>query len=291
VEDSHELDLTMLDRRDFSPIGYRRYNKKTDEEVKWDDIVRGYEYEKGEYVVIGDEDLKRANPELTRELSIARFVDASEIDPLLLEKSYYAVPQKKRAKGYALLRDTLLRTKTVGVGDLAIRTRQHIALVVARKDVLVVSLLRYPDELRDPADLGEAGLLAKTRVSPAELEMAERVVEGMKAKWDPGEYKDEYSDDLMELVQAKIKAGKTHEVAAPSRTRASSAKGNVIDLMPLLKRSLERARGDGRANGDGRARAAAPAAAAPKRAKPRPRATRQRASVRAHAARRRRASA
>lgn len=219
VEDSHELDLTLLDRRDFSPVGYRRYNKTTDKEVGWNDIVRGFEYEKGEYVVLGDEDLKRANPELTRELALARFVDASEIDPLLFEKSYYAVPQKKRAKGYALLRDTLLRTKTVGVGDLAIRTRQHIALVVARKDVLVVSLLRYPDELRDPADLGEAGLLAKTRVSPAELQMAERVVEGMKEKWDPSEYKDQYADDLMELVQAKIKAGKTHDITSPSRAR------------------------------------------------------------------------
>lgn len=296
VEQPHELDLTLLDRRDFSPVGYRRYNKATDEEVAWNDIVRGYEYEKGEYVVLGDEDLKRANPELTKELAIARFVEAKEIDPLLLDRSYYALPQKKRAKGYVLLRDTLARTETVAVGELALRTRQHIAIVAAKGDVLVVSMLRYPDEVRDPKELEDAALLTKTRVSAAELQMAERVVAGMKERWNAKDYVDQFADDLMEVIQAKIDAGKTHEITAPARAKRERESGKVIDLMPLLKRSLERARGDGRARGeaseDGAAASngrAKPTARAPQRAVRR--APRARASVRAHAAKRRRASA
>lgn len=237
AEKPHELDLTMLDRRDFSPVGYARYNKKTEEEVPWAEIVRGYEYEKDQYVVLSDEDLKRANPELTKTVHIERFVDPDEIDPIFLEKPYYLTPLKKRSKGYVLLRETLERTNTVGIARIAIRTREHVAMVGVRGKLLLLYLLRYSDEIREPADF-EAEDLADAKASAKEIQMAVRIVEGMKEKWNPGDYEDQYSNDVLELVERKVASGKVHDITPTTRERAAPG-GKVIDLMPLLKKSLE----------------------------------------------------
>lgn len=237
AERPHELDLTMLDRRDFSPVGYARYNKNTEEEVPWDEIVRGYEYEKDQYVVLSDEDLKRANPELTKTVHIERFVDPDEIDPIFLEKPYYLTPMKKRSKGYVLLRETLQRTSTVGIARIAIRTREHVAMVGVRGKLLLLHLLRYADEIREPADF-ETEDLADARASAKEIQMAVRIVEGMKEKWKAGDYEDQFSNDLLELIERKVASGKVHDITPPTRERAARG-GKVIDLMPLLKKSLE----------------------------------------------------
>jgi len=240
AEKPHELDLTMLDRRDFSPVGYRRYNKTTGEEVAWADIVRGYEHEKGEYVVLGDEDLRRANPDLTKTIEILRFVDPREVEPALFEKPYYLAPLKKRGKAYALLRQTLEKTKTVGVARLAIRTREHIALIGVREGALIAYLLRYPDEIRPAAEIeGLEG--GQARVTPREVRMATKLVEDMTERWDPEDYEDSYAQDVLGIVEQKVKSGNVHEIAKPMREKTGRG-GQVIDLMPLLKQSLEGAR-------------------------------------------------
>jgi DNA end-binding protein Ku len=254
AELSHGIKLTYLDRRDFSPVGYKRSNKATEEEVAWQDIVRGYEYEKGEYVVLTPQDLERASPELTKTIDILHFVEAGEIEPIYYERPYYLEPLKPRSKGYVLLRETLKRTKKVGIARVAIRAREHIAAVGVRGNALVLYLLRFSNEVRAASELDNApGTLEDARVQPRELEIAQRLVEDMSGEWEPKKYTDEYAADLMKLIQARVASGRTHVVDESEPKVAARKKAEVSDLMPLLKRSLEAARGtNGRHSGGGR---------------------------------------
>src|SRR5262245_7734565 len=153
AEERDELDLTLLDRRDFSPVGYERINKKTGKEVPWEEIVKGYENEEGQYVVLTDADFAEANVEATHRVEILDFVDFSAIDPRYIDRPYFLAPNKAGRKAYALLRETLRRTGKAGIGKVVIRTRQHLAAVVAADKALLLILLRFADELRDTADL------------------------------------------------------------------------------------------------------------------------------------------
>lgn len=236
---SQDLGLTMLDKRDFSPIGYRRYNKSTQEEVAWGDIVRGYEYSKGEYAVVTDVELKRANPALTQTVQILQFVGQDEIDPIFYEKPYYLAPLSKKSRGYALLRDTLARTKTVGIARIAVHTREHVAVVGVRGEVIVLYLLRFADEIRDADDLPNVVDTAAMRIQPKELAMAERLIDEMREPWRPEKFKDEYTRDVMKLIEEKIASGKVHAIPREREPAAPRATGRTIDLMPLLKKSIE----------------------------------------------------
>jgi DNA end-binding protein Ku len=234
AEKRQEVQFHLLDKRDQSPIHYQRVSEKTGKEVPWDDIVRGYEYEEGHYVILSDEDLKRANPEATQTVDILDFVDAADIPTVFFDKPYYLGPDKKGAKSYALLRETLVKTGKVGIAKVVIRTRQYLAAVVPQGDVLILNLLRFAHELRDADDVevphGRAG------VTDRELEMAERLVEGMVSDWDPEKYRDNYENDLMTLIEKRVKSGDTAEVETPVPRKQT---GNVVDLMALLKRSVE----------------------------------------------------
>ncbi|HWP09792.1 MAG TPA: Ku protein [Polyangiaceae bacterium] len=239
-EDKEELDMTLLDKRDFSPVGYQRINKVTGKEVPWSEIVKGYEHSTGEYVVLTDADFKAANVEASRSMDVQDFVDFSTIDPRLFDRPYYLAPQKAGRKAYALLRETLRKTGKAGIGKIVIRTRQHLAAVVARDKALVLVLLRFLDELRkeDDLDLPETNL-SKLGVSPKEVAMAEQLVASMAGKFEAEQYVDEYRRDLMKLIQRKVKAGELNQVRkpegeTPERPRAT----NVIDLASLLAKSL-----------------------------------------------------
>ena len=240
-EEKDELDMTLLDRRDFSPVGYQRINKSTGKEVPWDDIVKGHEHAPGEYVILTDADFESANVEATRQLDILDFVEFSAIDPRLIDRPYYLAPGKSGKKAYALLRETLRRTGKAGVGKIVIRTRQHLAAVVARDKALVLVLLRFADELRDESDLDLPDTkLDKLGVTPKEVAMAEQLVESMVEPFKPEKYVDEYRRDLMRLVEKKVKAGDVNRVPEagekrPERKRSS----NVIDLSSLLAKSLK----------------------------------------------------
>src|SRR5450830_1924239 len=149
----HDLDLTMLDRRDFSPVGDKRYNKKTGKEVTWDDIVKGYEYEDNEYVVLSDEDLKRANVEATQTIDIVAFVEAADVPLTYYETPYYLAPSRGGNKVYALLRETLRKAGKIGIATVVMRTKQHLCALVATEDGIIMNTLRYADEIRDTEDL------------------------------------------------------------------------------------------------------------------------------------------
>jgi DNA end-binding protein Ku len=237
---SNTLDLDLLDKRDFAPVGYRRVNKRTGNEVAPEDIVKGYEYQEGEYVVVGEEDFQQANVKATQTVEIQSFIDASRIAPHYFDTPYYLEPGKRGEKGYALLREALRKTGRVGIAKVVIRTRQHLAVVMAVDRLLVLNTLRFADEIRPVKELElPAESLKEIGVSAKELEMATRLVEDMTDDWNPQAYKDSYRDDLLALIEKKVKRGQLHEVEQPDagETRPSA---QVIDLMTLLKKSLDK---------------------------------------------------
>ncbi|MDN2709488.1 Ku protein [Janthinobacterium sp. SUN118] len=237
----HELDLSMLDRRDFAPIGYKRYNKQTGKEVEWDDIIKGYEYKTDEYVVLSEEDLKQANVKATQTIDILTFVDAAEVPLTFYEHPYYLLPAKGGEKVYALLRETLRKANKVGIASVVMRTKQHLCALVCVKDAIVLNTLRYADELRPTDDLDLPGSTLKAAgISDKELKMALSLVDGMSEAWDPEQYHDSYREDVLALVKKKIKAKQTKTITPPAPEPEEDRGSNVIDLVALLQQSLGR---------------------------------------------------
>jgi len=236
AETRDEIHFKMLDKKTMSPIHYKRVSEETTKEVAWEETVRGYEFSPGQFVVLSDEDLKRAAPEATQTIDIVDFVDLEDISPLYFDKPYYLGPDKKGSKAYALLRETLRRTGKVGIAKVVIRTRQYLAAVVARGDVLTLELLRYAHELRAPEEIDVPH--GKEGVSDREIDMAERLVEGMVSAWDPEKYKDDYREALMEMIDKRVEAGQLESSPEPA-PKPKEARSNVVDLMALLKQSVE----------------------------------------------------
>lgn len=240
AENRNNFDLTMLDRRNMKPVGFKRYNKETEKEVSWDDIVKGYEYEKDRYVVLTDEDFKRANVEATQTIDILAFLKAEEVPPTYFETPYYLAPDKRGEKGYVLLRETLKATGKIAIATVVIRTRQYLAALIPSDDVIVLNTLRYKNELKSAKDLDvPSGNLRASGVSPREIEMARKLVDEMTDRWKPDRYRDTYHDDLMKLIDKRIKAGETEVITEAGQDEEKPARGEVIDLMALLKRSVE----------------------------------------------------
>jgi DNA end-binding protein Ku len=237
---SEGISFDMIDKRDFSPVGYKRYNKRTGEEISREHIVKGYQYEKGEYVVVTDEDFKQANVEATQTVDIVAFVDAASVAPYYFDTPYYLEPGKRGEKGYTLLREVLRRTGRIGIANVVIRSRQHLAALIPLERMLLMNTLRFANEIRSMADLNlpEKG---QGDLSEKELAMAERLVDDMTEKWNPEQYKDTYSDDLMARIEARVKAGETHVITPETKEEAAPRRGaEVIDLVSLLRRSLEK---------------------------------------------------
>ncbi len=239
------LKMHMLDRRDFAPVGYKRTNKRTGAEVVWQDIVKGYEYEKGKYVALSEGDFRAANVKASSTIDIASFTDLANIPPEYYETPYFLEPQKGGEKVYALLREALLQTKRVAVATFVMHGRQHLAAVGADERSLKLYTLRFVEELRSIEGLEipakgarAAGLTAK------ELGMAEKLIEGMSARFDPEQYRDTYRADLLRRIEEKVRKGETHALAAEEGEEEPRT-AEVIDLMAALRKSLEH-RGGGR---------------------------------------------
>ncbi len=239
AEERKGFSFSMLDKRDFSPVGFKRYSKASGKEVPWNDVVKGYEYEKGQYVVLSDEDFRRADVAASKTIDIETFVPAGAIPPPYYETPYYLAPLKGGEKVYALLRETLKATGRVGVAQFVLRTTKHLAMVAPAGKVLVLNTLRYQDELRNlsgldlPADGAKAaGLTTK------ELELAKRLIDDLAADWKPADFHDSYHADLMKRIHEKIKRGQTHEITAPESEGAAPRGAEVIDLAALLQKSL-----------------------------------------------------
>src|SRR5436190_17088219 len=199
-----ELSFRQLRKSDLSPINYKRVAEVDHKEVPWEDIVKGYEYEKGQFVVVTDEDFKRANVEATQTVDIKDFVELEEIDPMFFDKPYYLEPQKGGKKAYALLRDTLKETGKVGIARVVIKTKQHLAAVKPKGDSLVLELMHFPDELLEPEGLD---IPHHEQVGKKEMNMARSLVETMSGKWKPDEFHDEFRERLEDLIEEKVKSG------------------------------------------------------------------------------------
>ncbi|MFZ6731646.1 Ku protein [Undibacterium sp. Ji42W] len=234
------LDLTMLDKHDFSPIGFRRYNKASGKEVKWEDIVKGYEYKPDEYVVLSDEDLKQANVKATQTIDIQSFVDASEVPLTFYEQPYFLVPDRGGDKVYALLRETLRKADKVAIAEIVIRTKQHLCALLTIDDAIVLNTLRYSDEIRDTGELKLPAKSAKTAgVSDKEITMAMSLVDGMTEAWNPAQYHDTYHEDVLALVKKKVKARQTKTITMPEAEKEEKPRSaQVYDLVGLLQQSL-----------------------------------------------------
>lgn len=229
----------MLDKRSMDPIGYRQINKRTGKEVTREDIVRGYEYEKERYVVLTDDEIRAANPESTQTVDILTFVDEDAVSFLYLDTPYYLVPDRKGEKVYALLRDALKDSGKIGIALVVMRDRQHLGALIPVGPILALDTLRWQEELRPLDELSVPADDAKgAGVSARELGMAKKLIDDMSGKWTPDEYHDTFRDDILELVERKVRAGKIEEIEdRPAQTgRAAS---NVVDLTELLKRSLK----------------------------------------------------
>jgi len=236
---STDLSFRMLDARDRKPIRFERVNADTGEEVPWKDIVKAFEYDKGSYVVIEKEDIASAAPESHESVEIEAFVDEEAIDIRYFEKPYVLVPGKKAEKGYVLLRETLVKSKKVGVARVVIRTREYLSAVMPLGDALVLIMMRYPQELVDPSEYKiPEGKSGDYRVSAKELAMATQLVESMATKWNPEEYHDEFRERLSEIIRKRIKQkGATAKVVEDDEPHEGAAT-NVVDFVALLQKSL-----------------------------------------------------
>ena len=227
-----DLSFRQLRAEDFSPIRYKRVAEADGEEVPWEKIVKGYEYEKGQFVLVTDKDFEKAMPEATQSIDIVEFVDLADIDPMFFDKPYFLEPQKGGKKAYALLRETLKETGKVGIAKVVIKTRQHLAAVKPNDDALVLELMHFPEEVLEPAGLD---IPREEKLGKKEMEMARSLVETMSGEWDPGEFKDEYRDKLIELIDEKVKRGGKDVPAPKSKPKAAT---NVVDLVAVLQKSL-----------------------------------------------------
>lgn len=240
AKEGKELHFQMLDSKDLAPIRYKKINANSGKEVPYDRIVKGYEYEPDQYVVMSKQDFAAANPKATQTLDIEDFVPLEEIDLMMFERPYFLAPQKNGEKGYFLLRDALERSKRVAIGKIVIRTKQHLCAVMVRGQYLICELMRFPHEM---LDVEEAEYLEHTSrrkaYTPKELKMAEELIDGMTTSWDPSKYKDTYYDDIMKRVKAKVKAGKSHVVEDVEEDVEEVQASKVVDLLPLLRKSLE----------------------------------------------------
>jgi DNA end-binding protein Ku len=251
---SSTLDLDLLDKRDFAPVGYQRYNKSTGKVVDWNDVVKGFEYEKGEYVVLTDEDFRRANVEASRTIDIQTFVARDAIAPYYFDTPYFLVPDKGGERVYALLREALEQSKKLAVATFVLRSRQHVAALMPVDKTIVLNTLRYAEEIQPHPDVVAAVARKSNGAGGRELDMALKLVDEMTEKWQPGQFKDTYRDDLMKRIEQKVKSGQTHALTQPDTevTEKREAGGKVVDLMSLLKRSLDQS---GKGASDGAARA------------------------------------
>ncbi len=232
---TEDLKFRMLRKADLSPINYKRVAEVDGKEVPWDDIVKGYEYEKGKFVVLNDEDFKRVDLEATDTIDIVDFVELTDINPIFFHKPYYLEPGKGGAGPYALLRNVLAKTNKTGIAKVIIRTRQHLAAVKANGNLLVLELMHFAEELVAPEGLK---VPAATKLGKREEDMAATLVNQMTEKWDPKRYTDEYKSALMKLIDRKVESGGK---ALPTDKEKPKAATNVIDLVEVLQRSLREA--------------------------------------------------
>lgn len=234
---SQGVDFDWLDSRSMDPVGYKRVNKVTGKEVTKEHIVKGVQYEKGRYVVLSEEEIRSAHPLSTQTIDIFAFVDSEQIPLQNIDTPYYLAPDKRGGKVYALLRETLSKTDKVALAYVVLHTRQHLAALMPLESAMVLVMLRWPAEVRSLDELALGSEVTKPDLAKGELDMARRLVEDMSADWQPDQYRDNFEDKIMQLVDKKAHEGKIEDVETGTAEEERKT-ADVIDLTELLKRSL-----------------------------------------------------
>jgi DNA end-binding protein Ku len=234
----NELSFHHLHKKDMSPVSYKRFCDTEDVEIQWEEITKGYEYEKGQYIEITDEDLEKADVELTRTIQIEEFVQEEEIDPIYFDKPYYLEPQKGGERAYALMREALAQSKRVGIAKVVLKSREHLAAVKAVGEMITLNTMRFAHEIVDSSELK---IPQKPDISKKEMDLAQTLIDSMADTFDPKKYKDEYYEKVMEVIQMKIQGVSPQAPAAKPKGPAK-----VVDLMEVLKQSLQETQKKGR---------------------------------------------
>lgn len=229
ASEEHRLSFHMLHKTDMSPIGYVKVCKEEGEEVSQADIVKGYEFERGRYVIISDEDLERASPKKTKTIDISDFVLVDEIDSIYFEKPYYLEPDKGADKAYSLLRDALAKSGKVGIAKFVLRNKESLVVIKPMDDLLVIDQMRFSDEIRKPEGLKKP----EVEVQEREMDMAVALIDQLTDTFQPEKYRDTYTDEMLRVINEKV-AGKEPEPGEPEPEITSE----VPDLVALLKASL-----------------------------------------------------
>lgn len=231
-----DLRFRQLRKSDLSPVNYKRVAEADGKEVEWADIVKGYEYEKGKFVILSDEDFKRVDIEATQTIDITDFVELEEVNPMYFSKPYYIEAAKGGEKAYVLLRDALRETGKVGISKVVIKTKQYLAAVKPNEEMLVLELMHFADELVDADEFKHA----KAKAADKEIKMAKSLIGSMTGPWDPERYKDEYREAMLELIETKVESGGKQAPKAKAKPKSS---GKVIDLVSVLQKSIDQAGG------------------------------------------------
>lgn len=232
------LDFDLIDKRTTDPVGNKRINKTTGEDIEKENIVRGFAYEKGKYVILSDEEIRRSLVKSTQSIELESFISADEITPMYFVKPYYIAPGKNAEKPYALLRETLLKTNRIGIGRVVMHNKQHVVAIVPEGRALILFQLRWAHEIRsiDLSDMPEEGMAG---LSEKEISMAEQLVDSMVEKWKPAKLKDSFTEKLLALVEEKVKNG---QIASLQETEAgveATQGAAVIDFTEILMKSLQ----------------------------------------------------
>ncbi len=237
----NKVSFHLLDGRTMEPVRNRRVNERTGDEVPFEEIAKGYEVEKDRWVVLTDDEIRSALPESTGTIDIAQFVAEDVLDPTYYSKPYYLEPEKPGRKAYALLREVMRRDGYVAIGRFVMRTRQYLTAIAPRGDVLVMSTLRYAHELRDTGELDIPGDdLAADGITDKELKMAEQLVASMAEPWDAAAFEDDYYEKIHKIIEMKAETGQVTAIEEAPEAAGAAGGGKVVDIMELLKRSIER---------------------------------------------------
>ena len=231
------VDFDWLDKRSMDRVGYKRINKATGKEVTKDNIVKGVAFKKGRYVLLSEEEIRSAHPKSTQTIEIIAFFASDQIPLQNIDTPYFLAPDKRGGKVYALLRETLKKTRKVALANVVLHTKQHLAALMPLESALVLVMLRWPAEVRSLDELELGTDVTKPALAKGELDMAKRLVDDMSADWQPDDYRDSFQDKIMALVAKKAKAGKIEDVETVKGSEERKS-ADVIDLTELLKRSL-----------------------------------------------------
>lgn len=236
VEDSNDLKFSYIDSRDENKVKYKRVNEATGEEVPWESIVKAFEYEDGDYVVMTDDDFEKADPEASKTVDIQTFIDRDELSLMYLEKPYYMTPTKGGEKPYVLLREALKKSGKVAIARVVIRTKEHLAVIYTQEDGLVLNLIRFYEDIRT---MEELKIPKSIKITDKEMELAQSLIDGMTDDWKPEDYKDQFSQAIMKRIEAKSKKKGKAVDEVESEEEAPEPSGKVVDILDLLKKSVK----------------------------------------------------